>query len=130
MSNVISEITIEKRINNASATFNITFKTPTAPTDFVVGKEFEFILTDGTQSDEFIVFRGMIESVKRDDKNQNRIYSVTGRDAGRLLTRQPFKLDCETTNARDYTYNEILNMIIEDTDLNIGRGLVVIEGEV
>lgn len=130
MSNIISEISIEKRLNNSSSTFTITFTTPLTPDEFAVGMEFEFILSDGTQSDEFVVFRGLIETVKRDDKNQNRIYSVTGKDAGRLLTRQPFNFDCEETSTRKYTYNEILGLIVEDTDLEIGRGLVKVSGTV
>lgn len=130
MSNVIKEISIEKRLNNSSATFNITFSTALTPDEFAVGMEFEFILSDGTQSDEFIVFRGIIESVKRDDKDQNRIYSVTGKDAGRLLTRQPFNFDCESTATRKYSYNEVLGLIVENTDLEIGRGLIKVTGTV
>jgi len=129
-SNVIKSISLSKRINNSGANFKIAFNTPLAPDEFVVGMPFEFILTDGTQPDEFTVFSGIIETITRDETNNNRIYEVSGRDAGRLLTRQPFKLDCQETETRTYTYSDILNLIIADTTLELGRGVMAITGEI
>lgn len=127
---VIKDITVQKRLNDGTSTFKINFNTPLAPTEFQVGMPFEFILDDGTGSDEFIVFRGIIESVDRDEQNSNRIYAITGRDEGRLLTRQPFDFSCETLATRKYSYMDILTRILADTDLKVGRGLKAISGSV
>lgn len=127
--NLIKDIDIQKRINNSTSTFTITFNTPLAPDEFDTGMPFEFILNDNTVSEGYTVFRGVIEEVNRDEQDGNRIYSIVGRDVGRLLSRQPFVLDCSSTSKKN-TYNTILLKILEDTDVSIGKGLTAITGSV
>ena len=127
---VIQDITIEKRVNNSPSTFTVTFATPLHPDEFTTGMDFEFIIVDGTRPEEIIAFNGKIESVKRDEKDGNRIYAIVGRNDGRLFTRQPFKLDCDTTSDKKYSYNEVLDLILTDTGVTKGRGLTTITGEV
>jgi len=127
---VIKDINIQKRINDGVSVMTINFNTPQSPNEFQVGMPFEFIIDTGMGGDDLIVFRGIIETVSRDEQNQNRIYAITGRDEGRLLSRQPFQFDCETLAKRKYSYIDILNMILEDTNLRLGRELPKISGSV
>jgi hypothetical protein len=128
--NVIKSVTLSKRINNSCSNFEITFNTPLAPDEFTVGMPFELILTDGTQPDEFIAFSGIIETINRDETNNNRIYSVTGRNDGRLLTRQPFKFDCDSTSTTKYSYDYMIDLILTETGVSKGRGIAAIPEEV
>lgn len=127
---VIKNIRIDKRLNDGTSVFTVEFNTPLAPDEFQVGMPFEFIVDTATRHDDFIVFTGIIETVDRDEKDQNRIYGITGRDEGRLLTRQPFEFSCETLATRKYSYTEILERILEDTDLEIGREITILKGSV
>jgi len=124
---VIQKPKITKRINNSGATITLQFNTPLTPDEFVEGVSFEFIVSDGTQSEELTVFTGIVEEIHYQRKT-GRIYGITVRNEGRLLTRQPFQHDCSTTN-RSYSYSEIIDLILEDTNLEKGRGLIAIEGE-
>lgn len=127
---VIKRVEINKRINDGNSTFTVEFNTPLHPDEFQVGMPFEFIIDNGTNNNDFIVFRGIIEKIDRDEQNQNRIYGITGRDEGRLLTRQPFHFECEALARRKYSYIDILGRILEDTDLKIGNDLSNITGSV
>lgn len=126
---VIKNISISKRLNNSAANLTVTFRTSLAPDEFEEGLDFEFIVTDNLSIDELVVFTGIIEKVHRDENN-NRIYAISGRDTGRLLISQPFYFDCEEAAAQKYSYNDVLNLIIQNTGLKLGKGLIAIEGEV
>lgn len=126
---VIVDFTISKRINEASTTLDVKFTDPTTNTDYDTGKDFQFEVEDETLPDGFIALEGLIEKVDRDDKDQNKIFSLNGRDAGRLLTKQPFNWDCTNATAGDYTFEDILELILVDTGISIGRGQKAINEE-
>ena len=69
------------------------------------------------------MIKGSIERVSRDDTDNNRIYEIYGRDIGRMLIKQPFKYDCtKTENNVNKTALEMLQLILVDTGITIGRG--------
>lgn len=119
---VIINATITKRINNAATNFTINYSTPLSPADFACGKSFDFIVDDPTLSESFVAISGIVESISRDGKDNNKIYSLSGRDMGRLLVKQPFKWDCTDSLGASYTVGELLSEILEDTGLEVGRG--------
>lgn len=119
---VIKSFDISNRINEGVTSFNITFATPLNPNEYVSGSTFEFVLSDITLDDEYLALIGIVETVERQSKDHNRIYAISGRDKGRLLTKQPFSLDCDTENPRTYTVETLLNKILDGTGITIGRG--------
>jgi hypothetical protein len=119
---VIKEFEVSKRINEASTSFNVTFNTPLNPAEYKTGSTFEFVITDNTLTTGFTTITGIIESVERDNKDNNRIYKITGRDKGRLLVKQPYGLDCNTETPTTYTVMQLLTLILADTGITVGRG--------
>jgi len=119
---VIKEFDISTRINEGLTSFNITFNTPLDPNEYVTGSAFEFVITNNTLDNEFVAITGIVESVERKSKDGNRIYGITGRDKGRLLIKQPFSLDSDTTTPTTYTVEELLLLILSNTGITIGRG--------
>lgn len=119
---VIKEFEISTRINEGLTSFNITFATPLEPTEYVTGSTFEFVIDDISIDGEFLALNGIVEGVDRKIKDNNRIYSISGRDKGRLLLKQPFSLDCDNTNPTLKTVDEIIDLILTDTGITVGRG--------
>ena len=109
---VMKEFDISTRINEGLTSFNITFNTPLAPSKYVTGSTFEFVLNDSTLRDEYVAITGVVESVERKNKDNNRIYGITGRDKGRLLVKNPFTLDSNTETPTTYTVLELLDLIL------------------
>lgn len=118
----ISDFNVTKRINNAAINFSVNFATPQSPSEFDTGETFELIIDDPTLTDEFVAFSGIIETVDRSSTDNNKIYSLSGRDMGRLLVKQPFKWNCTEAGTDTYSVEDLLAEILEDTGLTIGRG--------
>lgn len=119
---VIQDGKISKRINEASTSFEVSFATPLEPNDLRTGEVFEFYIYDNTHDDSFVAVTGIVENIKRDNKDDNRIYSISGRDRGRLLVTQPFDFPCAAESAQHYTVEKLLELILKDTGITIGRG--------
>jgi hypothetical protein len=120
--NILKDATITKRINEAATNFTLNLATPLPPHKFHSGDEFEYSLYDETQ-DDFTVVKGILEDVNRNKETGSGIvYTTTGRDMGRLLVKQPFNLDCADATGNDYSFSDILNTILTDTGVKIGRG--------
>lgn len=124
---VMKEFEISTRINEGLTSFNITFNTPLAPSKYVTGSTFEFVLNDSTLTDEYVAITGVVESVERKNKDNNRIYGLTGRDKGRLLVKNPFTLDSNTETPTTYTVPELLDLILTGTGITIGRGQTTLQ---
>jgi hypothetical protein len=122
---VIKEFTIQRRINETATQLTMRFADPLTPADYVTGSAFNFTLDDPTLPDGWIALTGVVESVNRDTKNYNKIYEISGRDKGRLLQRQPYKLDCTDSGSEGYTTIDILEDIFTDTGVTVGRGLTI-----
>lgn len=124
--NVIKDFNISTRINEGLTSLNMTLVTPLDPTTYVTGSTFEFIITEPTLEEEYIGVEGVVETVSRDAKNGNKIYGISGRDKGRLLNKQKFDLDSNTETPSTYTTMELLEMILVDSGIVIGRGQVAL----
>ena len=79
-------------------------------------------MVDPRLPDGYTKFRGVVMKVKRNDKDNNRIYGLEGLDAGRLLVKQPFNWDCALADGEEYTVEEILVLMFQDTGIELGRG--------
>jgi hypothetical protein len=119
---VIKDFEISKRINEAATSFNVTFITPLSPEEYDTGSEFQFIIDDPTLNDGFVAIDGIVGPVGRDKLNGNKIYSIEGYDSGRILQKQPFALNCTESGVENYTVLQLLNLILTDTGISIGRG--------
>ncbi|MDY9922803.1 PKD domain-containing protein [Methanobacterium sp.] len=118
--NILKDSIITKRINEAATNLETNLSVAVPAHKFLEGDEFEYSIYDSTQ-EEFTVVKGVIEDVNRDSTNGT-IYKLAGRDKGRLFVKQPFSLDCKDTDGANYSYNEVLEMILVDTDVEVGRG--------
>jgi len=118
--NILKDSIITKRINEAATNLETNLSVAQPAYKFLEGDEYEYNIYDTTQ-EEFTVVKGVIEDVNRDSTNGT-IYKLSGRDKGRLFVKQPFQLDCKELDGDDYTYNQVLEMILVDTDVQIGRG--------
>lgn len=122
ITDIIKDFTISKRINEAATSFSITFNTSISPDEFATGETFEFTITDNTLYEGYTAISGIIEGIERDNKENNQIYKITGRDKGRLLLKQPYELDCNTETPTLNNTIDILTSILTNTGITIGRG--------
>jgi len=131
MSNVINQgiqkIQISKRYSDCNFSFVLTFIPPsnnniTPISTFDYGEEVQFNIADVGNPDGFSIVSGKVQKIKTDSKQNNIIQTVTGRSIGFLLTRQPFNWDCTIAKGKSYTTEQLLEIILEDTGIKIGRG--------
>lgn len=113
---------ISYRLNEGATSFSITMADPLSPDEYVEGEEFEFNLYDSTYNGSLIMIKGIVETVDRDGLYDNQIYAISGRDMGLTLVTQPFSLPCTETLSAQYTVEELLEMILLDTGITLGRG--------
>ncbi len=121
----LSQIKISKRINEASTSFTVTLKTPLDPDEYDTGSTLEYVITDNTLKEGHIAIQGIVETLDTDYTDNNKIWGLGGRDMGRLLVKQGYKLDSvdtETETASTYTVMELLEIILTNTGITIGRG--------
>lgn len=123
---VLESFEITKRLGDASSYFNVSFVTPLAPDEYSTGEVFEFVVFNRTLPESYTKFTGIIETVDRNEDDNNKIYGLGGQNVGRLLLKQPFNLDCAVADGQDYTIEEILELIFVDTDIELGRGQFVL----
>lgn len=120
---VIAVIDITDRITDKVTEVTVQCKTPLAPDTYKAGQPFQINLTDPTLQEGYTVVKGTVEKVSRDDKDNNRIYEIYGRNIARMLIKQPFKYDCtEDANTQSNSVINLLNLILQDTGILIGRG--------
>lgn len=120
--NVIKSFDISTRINEGLSSFSIVFNTPLSPDEFICGSSFQMSMQDSSIKGEAFGITGIVESVDRDAKNNNRIFKITGRDNGRILTRQPFNWGCAYAGSSEYSTRQILEQILQNTGISIGAG--------
>lgn len=121
----LSQLKISKRINEAATNFTVTLKTPLDPDEYDTGSTLEYVITDNTLKEGHIALQGIVETLDTDYTDNNKIWGVGGRDMGRLLVKQGFKLDSvdiETETPTTYTVMELLESILTNTGITIGRG--------
>lgn len=123
---VLKSFEITKRLGDASSYFNVTFVTPLEPDEYMEGEVFEFVVFNRTLPESYTKFTGIIETIYENEDDNNKIYGLGGQNVGRLLLKQPFKLDCAVADGEDYTIEEILALIFVDTDIELGRGQFVL----
>ena len=121
----VTTFTISKRIGEPSTNFSVSFSTPLDPDEYTTGEVLEWDITNPASKESYTRFSGIIESVDRDDTDNNKIYGISGRDKGRLLLRQPFTHTCTLTGT-DYTVEEIIDLILANTGITRGEGQTVL----
>lgn len=126
---VITQFTISKRIGEPATNFTVTFNNPLSPDSYATGEEFELKIRNPASKEDHIRFTGIVESIDRDDSDNNKIYGLSGRDEGRLLLRQPFTHTCTLTSGVDYTVEQIIDLILANTNITRGEGHTVL-GEI
>jgi hypothetical protein len=120
---VLGTIEIVDRMTDNVTEMTIQCYTPLAPDAYRTGQPFQMNLVDPTLQDNFSVVKGTVEKVSRDDKNNNRIYEIYGRNIARILTKQPFKYDCtKDDGVKTNRVIDLINLILQDTGIKIGRG--------
>lgn len=121
----VTTFTISKRIGEPATNFSVSFSTPLDPEEYSTGEVLEWDITNPASKESYTRFSGIIESVDRDDNDNNKIYGISGRDKGRLLLRQPFTLACTLTGV-DYTVEQIIDLILANTGITRGEGQTVL----
>ena len=125
----VTTFTLTKRIGEPATNFSVTFTTPLSPTEYATGEELKLVIRNPASKEDYTRFTGIIETVDRDDSDNNKIYGISGRDKGRLLLRQPFTHTCTLTTGIDYTVEEIIDLILANTGITRGEGQTVL-GEI
>jgi len=122
---VITQFTLSKRIGEPATNFSVTVANPLSPDSYATGEEFELKIRNPASKEDYTRFTGIVESIDRDDNDNNKIYGLSGRDKGRLLLRQPFTHTCTLTGT-DYTVEEIIDLILANTGITRGDGQTVL----
>lgn len=125
----VTTFTLSKRIGEPATNFNVKFSNPLSPDEYATGEELELVIKNPASKEDHTRFTGIIETVDRDDSDNNKIYGISGRDKGRLLLRQPFTHTCTLTTGIDYTVEEIIDLILANTGITRGEGQTVL-GEI
>jgi hypothetical protein len=123
----IKDVSISKRYSDCAISFTLNFIPPTnlliSPVDiFHEGDEIQFNIADRGKPEGVGIVTGQVQTIETDDAQNNIIQTITGRSIGFLLVKQPFKWDCTTSLGKDYTTNDLIGFILEDTGITIGRG--------
>jgi hypothetical protein len=118
----LKDFKISYRLNEGVTNFTATFPDPLSSDDYDTGVPFEFYVYDNTYDGELIMIKGIVEDVDDDGLYDNQIFSLRGRDVGLALVTQPFSLECTAELAEQYTVEDLLLLILEDTGITLGRG--------
>jgi len=122
----LARITISKRINEGSSSFNVQLKNPLDPDEYDTGETFEYTIIDNTLPEGHAVINGLIEDVDIDQKDNNKIWGLAGRDKGLELTTSKYTVDSTEENHIEHTVEEWLDLILDGTTITIGRGQVAL----
>lgn len=118
----IKNFNVTTRIQDGLTSFSVDYLTPLKPDALVCGEYVDVTLYDIANPGETVVITGRIQKITRNNKDGNRIYSISGRDAGFQLVQNPYSLDCALTSNVTFNISEILENILEDEDITIGTG--------
>lgn len=126
----INRFNITRRINDAGMQFDASFSNDEQPDKFRSGNNIEITLNDPSTINGLTVFKGRIQTVKRNHLNSNKIFGITGRHIGYYLLRQRFNWRCNfpTQGASgllfvDYGPQNVLQRIFENTGIKIARNI-------
>lgn len=122
----VTTFTLTKRIGEPATNFSVSFSNSLSPEEYATGEELELVIRNPASKEDYTRFTGIIESVDRDDTDNNKIYGLSGRDKGRLLLRQPFTHTCTLTSGVDYTVEQIIDLILANTGITRGEGQTVL----
>jgi len=131
--NAITKFTISDKINVAAKTFEIDYSTPLTPEDFVSGTQ--VILAQA----EVTMLNGNIQDAEEDANPGNHTFVLTGRDQAQALVNQSFTcaMNCPVAPGSGSgvsdavlmemgTYPSILDMILENTPIQIGASVNIV----
>jgi PKD repeat protein len=131
----IRDVKISKRYSDCSIGFTLNFIPPdnslVSPTNiFDYGDEIQFNINDKGKSSGVSIVTGIVQTIETSNAQNNTILAITGRTIGYLLVRQPFNFDCTTEGNQELDTITLLEMILGDTGIKIGRGQTPLSTEV
>lgn len=118
----IDNFKITTRINEGVTNFEINYLTPLKPDGLVCGEYVYIELFDTASPGQTTVVGGRIQKISRNNKDNNKIYSISGRDNGFFLIKNKFNLNCSLTSETTFTTSEMLESIVADEPIEIGGG--------
>jgi PKD repeat protein len=110
------QYTVEDRGNDATSTFSVPLSSP-QDLYLVSGQKIKFMERN---KDPKGWYNGELQKMVDHDEPAGRLYTLTGRDLGNTLVTQPFSLSAVESNPTTYTTYEILDLILEDTNIPLG----------
>lgn len=118
----IANFKITTRINEGITSFNVSYKTPLKPSAFTTGQQLNITLYDVASPGQTTILGGRIQRIKRNKKDANKIYEISGRNDAYFLVKNGFALDGSLTSNTTFTANEMLETILADEPITIGGG--------
>lgn len=125
----IESFKITQRINDSLTSWSVNFLTTQTNTDFKTGKQFNISLFD-TISGRTALIGGRILKIGKTKKDNNKIYTFSGKDAGFALVTQPYNLDCSLYANSTFSMETKLGHILNNTGITIGSGTPSFDKEI
>lgn len=113
---------VTTRINEGVTNFELDFLTPLKPDALECGQYVSFEIIDPSQPGQTAVIGGRIQKITRNNKDNNKIYSISGRNEGFFLIKNSFGLSCSLTSQTTFHPYDMLLQILEGTNITIGGG--------
>lgn len=118
----ISYYQVQQRINDHAISFAVKLALGYHPSNFESGQNITFQLINSADLEDYETFNGKIEIVDKNQVIANQLFDITGYNKGLLLSKQNFSWNCTLTNPTSTDPMTILDQILENTDITIGRG--------
>jgi hypothetical protein len=125
----IKSFRVTKRINEGVTSFEIEYATPLRPDGLVCGEQVSIDLIDPSSPGETIIVGGRIQKITRNQKDNNKIYSISGRDEGFFLVKNKFGFDCSLNSQTTFKPYDMLLNILEGENITIGGGTPSFDNE-
>lgn len=117
----IMSLEITKRLNEPGTSFSLEYVADTTPAAFTTGNLVSFGLVNPSSPSSLYMCKAYILNLEKSRSVASTHYTLTGTDVGYYLGRQPFSLDCSINNEKLITSNQLITLILQDTNINISR---------
>ncbi|KYC51338.1 MAG: hypothetical protein AMQ22_01340 [Candidatus Methanofastidiosum methylothiophilum] len=119
----ISNMEIQKRLTDSSTNFSMQYRTDKGNSDFRSGNPISFSLSGINTAIGIEVISGYLQRVRRTDRKASRVFTLSGRDKGFFLVKQPFNWNPTLGTGNYYDMQTLLLNILNQTGINLGREL-------
>lgn len=119
----ITGIDIQKRLTESSTNFTMQYRTDKGNADFISGNPISFSLSGVNTASGIDVITGYLQKVRRTDRKANRNFTLSGRDKGFFLVKQPFNWNPTLGTGTYYDMKTLLINILNQTGITLGRQL-------